>query len=142
MQNKITNNISFGMALNMPSHKNLTKKFGVNIANEIELARPALKKLAEDADIFIKTTKDWFVPDNIACWGLMVTADTIKKPLKAKLSQLAKLYNLKEKTKGYVYIPVAESQNPISTDAKNASAKPNLNKIIIEKVTQAKSEIL
>ena len=141
MQNKITNNVSFGMALNMPTHKKLTKKFGINIANEIELAKPSLKKIADDADIFIKPTRDWFVPDNTACWGLMITADKVKKPFKAKLSHLAKIYSLKEKTMGYGYVSVAESQNTISTNAKNTPARLNLSDILIEKVAQIKSEI-
>jgi len=142
MQNKISNNINFGMALYMPTYKKISKQFGVNIANEIELARPALTKLAQDVDIFVKPDKSWFESDNPNCWGLMMTANTIEKPFIAKLRHLAKIYDLHEKTKGYTYVQVAQKQNPMVANTKNAPVIPNLNKMIIDSAIQIKSEIL
>ena len=142
MQNIVTNNVNFGMALYMPTYKKFSKQFGVNIANEIELVRPALTKLAQDVDIFVKPEKYWFDVEDPNCWGLMMTANSVDKPFMAKIRHLAKIYSLREKIKGFVFVPVAQKQNPMNANSKNAPALQNLNEIIIKSVSQIKSEVL
>ena len=70
MDNKISNNTSFGMALYMDPYKKFAKEFGEVVADEIEKARPALKKLAEDVDIFVRPSKAYFEPESENCWGV------------------------------------------------------------------------
>ena len=94
MNNKISNNTSFGMALYMPSNKKFTREFGKVLANEIEKARPKLKELAEDADIFVKPYKPWFEPYSENCWGVSITANKVDNPIMARLKSLFNEYNI------------------------------------------------
>lgn len=142
MLKNISDNTNFGMALYMPSSKKITKKFGKNIAKEIELARPKLNKIAKNVDIFVRLDKSWFEDNNPNCWGLMITANTVDTAFMAKIRHLRKIFNLQKKVKGYTFIPVAEKQNPMIANTKNAPAFPNLNEIILDKVSKIKAEVL
>lgn len=50
-------NPNFGMALHMENKKVFKKLLGYKVAKNFEAARPALKEMGQDVDIFIKPAK-------------------------------------------------------------------------------------
>lgn len=126
MNNKISNNQNFGMALYMSPYKKIAKEFGEMTANEIEKTRPKLKELAKDIDLFVKPYKAYFEPDNPRCWGVVMTANKTSNPVMAKIHSFIREYNLFSK-EGYSFIPISN---------------PNLSEKIIDDAQRIKSEAL
>lgn len=77
MKIETNNNTSFGMALHMPKQKNIAKKIGPYCAEQADLARPLLKQLAKDVDIYIQ-------PENRSNRAGYKGFTIIVKPLKEK----------------------------------------------------------
>ena len=127
MNNKISNNTNFGMSLYMPSTKKFTKEFGKVAADEIEKARPALKKLAEDVDVFVKPYKSYFEPESENCWGVVITLDKKDNPIMARLRSLYREYNIFSK-KGYAFERLETRPNP-----------GELSKALVDDVTMLKA---
>ena len=127
MDNKISNNTSFGMALYMEPYKKFAKEFGKVAADEIEKARPALKKLAEDVDIFVKPSKAYFEPESENCWGVVMTLDKKDTPIMAKLRSLYREYNIFSNQKGYAFARLEAHPN-----------NGELSKAIVDDVTTLK----
>lgn len=125
MNNKITDNTNFGMALYMPKHKKFIKEFGKVAADEIEKARPKLKQLAEDVDIFIKPDKPFFEPYSENCWGVVMTLDKVDNPIMARLRSLYREYNIFS-DQGYAFRHLEDHPN-------------DLAEVIVEDVTKLKN---
>ncbi len=113
MNNKISNNTSFGMALYMPPYKKFAKEFGKEVADAAEKARPKLKQLAEDVDIFVKPYKPYFEPESENCWGITMTVGKVDKPIISKLRSLYREYNIFS-NKGSYFIRLEEHPNNLS----------------------------
>lgn len=70
---------SFGMALHIPNKKQVEKKLGGYLAEQLEIATPALERLAKDVDIFVKQVND----NNIDFRGFNIKVKKIEEnPLK------------------------------------------------------------
>lgn len=72
-------NQNFGMALYMPKASKISKAIGKNFANEAEIARPQLQKLAEDVDLYVDIRKS----NKLAYQGFdLCVTKVIKNPIK------------------------------------------------------------
>lgn len=128
MNNRISDNTNFGMALYMPPYKKFVKEFGKVAADEIEKSRPVLKKLAEDVDVFVKPSKAYFEPESENCWGIIMTLDKVDNPIMAKLRSLYREYNIFSNQKGYAFRLIGKHPN-------------DLSEVIVEDVTKLKSQL-
>lgn len=103
MNNIRTNSPSFGMALFAPTQKKVAKVLGKEAAAEFEKARPALEKIANDVDIFVKPDKAWFESENPACNGFMLHSGRFKSRLDARIS-LVKNLLFNESNANYAWV--------------------------------------
>ena len=92
MNNQVSYSPNFGMALYAPTQKKITKVLGKEVATEFEKVRPALEKIANGVDIYVKPDKAWFEIDNPAADGFMLYAGNFKSKLNAKLKLFKYLF--------------------------------------------------
>ena len=75
----LQNNVNFGMASHIPSKRKIAKKLGPYIAEQVEIARPTLRDLATDVDIYFEPVPS----DDVAKKGFNIVVKQLESnPLK------------------------------------------------------------
>ena len=121
MKIETNNNTSFGMALHMPKRKKIAKKIGPYCAWQADIARPILRKLARDIDIYIH-------PENKSNRAGYKGFTIIIKPLKEK-NLFKKLFSNR---------PYEESHASMF-ELDNGK---NMTSLLIDKTTKIKEQFL
>ena len=110
------NNPSFGMALYM-NEAEIAQKIGNYTADEAKKAIPALKKLAEDVDIFVQLNVDSKVHHNtldVYVQDITPIVSKSKNPIKNFFNRLKEQYQIDSKS--YVKGSVFPSDCNVSSD--------------------------
>ena len=120
MNNQVSYNPSFGMALFAPTQKKVARVLGKEAAAEFEKVRPVLEKIANGVDIYVKPDKAWFEIENPAADGFMMYAGNFGSKFNAKWNLFKRLFVLPfHPNDGYAWVNLKDmskvSENLVSS---------------------------